>query len=394
MKFDDAENYFLEFESELPSEAGGIPIGMFLSWLARRRFLSPELEARLAQRKGRSETWADRLFVLCDGKLVSEDLNEEGLAFTRDYYPGYLEDFRVTLGIADDSADSLCGVPQSLDNLDKIGNLLDKRWSEWKSGSKQLAPEAPANKPTVAGVRADLLEMVVPALQEDGYRLIPARNDEVVLQRQVGTVDQYFRMAIIESNDVVSLSYWFRFGCSKLRRVWLTLMDPALSASPPALYNGDAYRYPDLQAQEWNLTPSGHLLVEYHKRFAEGHQALAQQTLALYRERLKPVLDGAKSPKALAEIAQTSMQMTRQRNHLGQILGIELLGRVVLLGAYTTLLSGASAASMRKELLQQWDAGGLYRQSNDFPDRASIERLLEAVTQPAFADKARVFLGE
>lgn len=390
MKFDDAEYYFLEFEGELPTEAGGIPIGMYLAWLAGRQLLSPDLAGRLACSNG-MDTWATRLFDHCDGKLMAVDLNQDGEAFTRDYYPGYLRDYSACLGVADDTADALCAVPESQDNLDKIGRLLDQRWDAWKSG-KNPAPAPKPEKPTVASVRADLLELVVPVLEADGFCLRPGRADELVLVRRVGSVDQFFRMALIHSNELVSMSHWFRFGCSKLRRVWLALLDPALRANPPALYDGDFSEYPDLEAEEWNLTASGHLMVEYAKRFVGQPRALAQRTLALYRERLKPVLDDTSSPKALADIAQTGMQMTRQRNHLGRIRGVELLGRIVLLAAYTPLLSGASAPAMRKELLQQWNAGGVYRQSEDFPDRAIIERLLDVVIKPGFADKARSYL--
>jgi hypothetical protein len=392
MKFDDAEHYFLEFESELPNEAGAVPMGMYLSWLAGRRLLSSNLAARLASPRAGSTTWAARLFELCDGKLMSDDLNEDGEAFTRDYYPGYLRDYSACLGLADETADGLCAVPESPENLDKIRHLLDRRWEQWKSGKNGPAPAPEPEKPTVASVRADLLERVVPVLEADGFRPRPARADELVLVRRVGCVEQSFRIALLCRNEEVSISYWFRFGCSKLRRVWLALLDPTLRANPPALYDGDFYLYPDLQAEEWNLTSSGHLMVEYAKRFVGQSQALAQRTLALYREQLKPVLDHASSPKALADIAQTGMQMTRQRSHLGHILGIELLGRIVLLAAYTPLLSGASAATMRKELLQQWNSGGVYRQSEDFPDRAIIERLLDVVIKPGFVGQARAFL--
>jgi hypothetical protein len=392
MKFDDAEYYFLDFESDLPNEAGGIPMGMYLAWMAGRQLLSAGLAGKLALRQGREESWTERLFDLCDGKLMSDDFNEVGEAFTRHYYTGYARDYIACLGITDDSADGVCRVPESPENLAKVSQLLDRRWIEWRVEETTRAPAPKPTRPTVASVIADLTTMVVPELVADGFSVLPAPYDEVLLVRRVGGVGQYFRIALLERSESVSASYWFRFGCGRLRQVWLGLLDPALRENPPTLYGSDFSKYGDLEAEEWNLTGSGHLMGEYIKRFEGQPQVRALETLALYRERLKPVLDGASNAKALALIAQTGMQMTRQRSHMGRIRGVELLGRIVLFGAYTDLLTGASAATMRKELLAQWDFGGVYRQDPNFPDRGIIERLLDTVVKPGFAEKARAFL--
>jgi hypothetical protein len=334
MKFDDAEYYFLDFESDLPNEAGGIPMGMYLAWMAGRQLLSADLAGRLASRQDGEASWADRLFDLCDGKLMSDDFNEAGEAFTRHYYTGYVRDYIACLGIADDSADGLCSVPENPENLAKVGQLLDRRWAEWQAGEKTDAPAPKPALPNGASVVADLLELAVPLMVADGFRVVPARADEVVLVRRLGGVDQHFRIAVLDSNKTVTVSYWFRFGCSRLRQVWLALMEPGLRENPPALFSSDYSKYPDLEAEEWNLTASGHVQGEYIKRFEGQDQGRAKQALAIYRERLKPVLDAASDAKALAAIAQTGMQMTRQRNHMGRIRGVELLGRIVLFGAY------------------------------------------------------------
>jgi len=390
MKFADAEQYFLDFETDLPNEAGGIPIGMYLAWLAQRQLLSADVVARLAALEDRGLSWADLLFELCDGKLYSADLNEQGLAFTDHYYlSSYLSDYIACLGITDDSNDGICRVPETRENLAKVSALLDQRWSEWKTLRAARPAPPPVAKPTVASMHAALMEHLLPVLQADGFEFRPGRADELVFVRRRGIVDQQFRIGIIESNERVALSYWFRFGCSKLREVWLWSAGKAHRTDPPALYRGDFCLYPDLEAQEWNLTQVGHPLGGYFERFKTES---AELTLALYRELLKPALDKASSARALAEIAQTSTQMTRQRNHLGHIKGIELLGRIALFGAYTRLLSGTFGEQMRNELLAQWDRGGVYRQPGGFPIRADIEYLLDSVVVPGFAENARAFL--
>ncbi len=45
MKIDDAEIYFLNFETDLDNEAGGTHIGMFLGWAVQRGLADPRLLA-------------------------------------------------------------------------------------------------------------------------------------------------------------------------------------------------------------------------------------------------------------------------------------------------------------------------------------------------------------
>ncbi len=53
-------------------------------------------------------------------------------------------------------------------------------------------------------------------------------------------------------------------------------------------------------------------------------------------------------------------------------------------------MTGPDAKAMRTELLEQHDR--TLRSRDEFPTRSDVERLLEIVVKPGFAEKAREFL--
>jgi hypothetical protein len=84
MKYDDASWHVGgEFPKELPPEAGATHIGMFAAWCMLTGLagelheveLDDELQ-RLRQRKVTPGAW---FIAACDGKLVDEDLSDEGI---------------------------------------------------------------------------------------------------------------------------------------------------------------------------------------------------------------------------------------------------------------------------------------------------------------------------
>ena len=94
MKYDDAEYYFLNFETDLPNENGGRHIGLFLEWAILRGLASAELMQHASALRSGETLGLDLLFDQCDGKLMDEDLGDEGNAFAADYYEAHhLDDF-------------------------------------------------------------------------------------------------------------------------------------------------------------------------------------------------------------------------------------------------------------------------------------------------------------
>ena len=134
MKYDDAEYYFLNFETDaLPNEAAATHIGMYVAWLMTHALVSESLEEAIDEIKARQVTGAEIVVDACDCKLLEDDLSEEGNAFTAWYYEDkYISDYCRVFEISGDSADALCSVEDSWENFDRIAPVLDQRYAEWK----------------------------------------------------------------------------------------------------------------------------------------------------------------------------------------------------------------------------------------------------------------------
>ncbi|WP_390609656.1 DUF7832 domain-containing protein, partial [Alteromonas gracilis] len=93
------------FPAELPHEAGGINIGMFLAWIINNDLISKEhiteSSESLALVKQRKMTGTEFFIKVCDEKFWETDLNNEGLAFAQAYYEtnDYFEDYEATLSL-------------------------------------------------------------------------------------------------------------------------------------------------------------------------------------------------------------------------------------------------------------------------------------------------------
>ena len=130
------------YPRELPPEAGGTHIGMFLAWAILRQRISAEHELEsadlvLAVRR-RTRTGRDFLFEACDGKFWDADLDDEGAAFARVYYQdgrgnirpdGYLGDYERVLG--GDLVD-LYRVADTWPNFDLLAKVIDLRFEQWQ----------------------------------------------------------------------------------------------------------------------------------------------------------------------------------------------------------------------------------------------------------------------
>jgi hypothetical protein len=81
-----------DFPKELPAENGGTHIGMYLAWIINNH-LEGEIhhededsKQAVARVRKREITGREFLASACDEKFWESDLNEEGLAFTKQYY--------------------------------------------------------------------------------------------------------------------------------------------------------------------------------------------------------------------------------------------------------------------------------------------------------------------
>lgn len=137
MKYDDASwHYGGDYPKGLAPEAAMTHIGMFLGWTVDRGlegdFLREDCADDLARFRAREITGAELLGRCCDGKLSSEELNEEGNAFAAWYYEKkYLDDYADTCGGEDDA--SIYEVPDSWERFDALGAKIDGRFAAWKA---------------------------------------------------------------------------------------------------------------------------------------------------------------------------------------------------------------------------------------------------------------------
>lgn len=126
MKYDDA-SYHSEgdFPEDSPAEFGGTHIALFLRWCfvkgwASDRHLRESPEAVQAVIDGTLPA-TDFLFHYCDGKLVSDSLNEEGNRFAAAYYE--VEYMNRYAGLF---MDEMYTEPESAHDFDALAEELDE----------------------------------------------------------------------------------------------------------------------------------------------------------------------------------------------------------------------------------------------------------------------------
>ncbi len=133
MKIDDAEIYFLNFESDLSNDAGGTHIGMFLGWAIQRGLGDSRLMAHSGDLQSGKRSGRDLLFDHCDGKLLDGDLSVEGAAFARAYYDAdYLKDYMRMFDLDGDVFDDLGKVADDARAQARVSARLDRRFSAWR----------------------------------------------------------------------------------------------------------------------------------------------------------------------------------------------------------------------------------------------------------------------
>lgn len=138
MKYDDASwHYGGDFPPDLPAEAGGTHIGMFVTWCLLNglsgEIHTNDLSEELKDLKEHRKTPGAWFLENCDEKFTDEDLNEEGNRFAQEYYDSdeapYLEDYEAALG---ESVESLYHATDSWDFYERLAPLIAKRFENWR----------------------------------------------------------------------------------------------------------------------------------------------------------------------------------------------------------------------------------------------------------------------
>lgn len=167
MKYDDAEYHFLEFETDLPQEAGGVHIGFYLAWLLLKGHGSEDAAAATEALRSRRANGVQVLFDFNDGAMLDEDFDERGNAFTAAYYEAhYFADFEAVF--AGDFADTghpnddACSIPPTADNQARMSAMLDRRWAQWEAG-EPFVPPTVASAPAAASANAPVAATPAPA---------------------------------------------------------------------------------------------------------------------------------------------------------------------------------------------------------------------------------------
>jgi hypothetical protein len=138
-KYDDASwHYGGDFPKGLASEAGATHIAMFFAW-ALDVGLGGNLHIRecpedLVMLKERRLSPATLFLRVADGKMTSEDFNDEGNAFATAYYAPlklYVSDYEEVLG---KGLSSLYHAEDTWANFERFKIRIDQRFAEWKLG--------------------------------------------------------------------------------------------------------------------------------------------------------------------------------------------------------------------------------------------------------------------
>ncbi len=135
MRYDDATWHSEgDFPKDLPSEAGGTHIGMFLAWAFSAGFVGElhikESAEDLIKLNERKITGRDFLFINCDGKLTDDDFNEEGNAFASEYLEeDYIDDYA---SIVPNELETVYHLEDSWQNFEKLKVILDARLELWR----------------------------------------------------------------------------------------------------------------------------------------------------------------------------------------------------------------------------------------------------------------------
>jgi len=140
VKYDDAE-YHVESATEAgqPAEHGATHIGLFLSWLVRHDLHEPELFDDRDVAEVRAGTMAGTdLLGLADGKLLSDMLTDEGIAFCDSRYEPYVDAYGVLFADAPDYSIEDDAAAEAL-----VHPLIEGLYRDWVAAGRPAADPRP-----------------------------------------------------------------------------------------------------------------------------------------------------------------------------------------------------------------------------------------------------------
>ncbi|WP_374388969.1 hypothetical protein [Sandaracinobacter sp.] len=128
-----------DFPVDLPPEAGGTHIGLFLAWMLLNGQGGERHAGEFGGLTQRAQTPGEWFMAACDGKLMSEDLSVAGNAFATAYYlydedghedgdPSYLPDYAKSFA----DAPNAYSVPDTWASYDRLAPLLAARFAMWQ----------------------------------------------------------------------------------------------------------------------------------------------------------------------------------------------------------------------------------------------------------------------
>ena len=381
-KFDDAETYFLNFTRDLPNEAGGIPIGLYLCCAADAGLVREPLKREIDARRARGQGPADLLFDLTDGKLTSDEFTDEGVAFTGDYYGrDYFADYRRCFRLADDSVDTLCSVADTAASLQRLKPYVNERLIRWRATPRQ-APEAEAAPMKADALFAWLQEHLLPELRADGFEDLKPRRNEFEVRRRVGQIEQVLLFMVYDANGSTQATFRFYLGAERLRRAGMALLD-----APPANFAAPVRSAPEVEGDDLSLTDGMFGVAPYYQRIPERPSRAGEIRLAHYREWIRPTLNDLDSIAKLGGFIHNKGQRLKLSNG-GGMSAPQLSARVLLLSVYGEHLRGPEGDELLHQLRYQ-----ARRPSSAFADqlltREQIDALIDRVLQPGVVERLR-----
>lgn len=118
-------------------ERAAVPLGMYLAWCVNLGLVSDELlaqaESLVLRLRFREITGSELAVAGCAGVLTDRWLNEEGQAFTRDYFSGYYDDFRAEFG------GDIYGVRDDWTHYDRMARRLTRSLMAFRGGGMAAA---------------------------------------------------------------------------------------------------------------------------------------------------------------------------------------------------------------------------------------------------------------
>ena len=129
-----------DFPKDLPPEAGGTHIGMFLCWIINNNLEGHlhKTDSKESISKVRSRVMSGTEFLIkeCDEKLWEEDIEAECLDFVKHYYESnkYYSDYEKAL-VANEP--SIYHVQDNWENFDKLAPYIDLAFDKWQASKNK-----------------------------------------------------------------------------------------------------------------------------------------------------------------------------------------------------------------------------------------------------------------